>query len=348
MQTIKYNQPHIHPIFDEFDRVYSLLSEHKEKKSLVPTVLDTLFRDLYDTFVLYADHHGNVAYSTKTYPKLEFERHKENIIVLFSGGKDSIATVKYYMNKGFNVYLYHMRHINSALSDEYLIAQDIADYLKIPLYVDTIKLSGHHEYVEHPMKNFMIANGALEWGIRENIGVKLAIGNYKASTWYYDNFEFCGGDDMEMWDIYNDIIGKFIPKFYMGVVLKDVSDSLKYVCADKPLLDLSVSCLGRANLRQYWHDWVLQKYDIMLPKHRCGRCYKCCVEYIYMTDHDLQDYNESYYIYCFNNLKRNLEREDETKYYINEVWEHYMPYSIKKSKFFKGDIDPFKYTFIWE
>ena len=138
-------------------------------------------------------------------------KDKKSIIVCFSSGKDSIATVKHYMEQGYKVYLYHLRRINPPLYDEYIQAQELADYWNIPIFVDTVKLSGNHEYVEHPMKNYIIANGALQYGIREGITTSIAFGNYRTSSLQYDNFEFCGGDDIEMWDIYNSIISTIIP-----------------------------------------------------------------------------------------------------------------------------------------
>ena len=136
---------------------------------------------------------------------------ENNAYLSFSGGKDSTALVKKYINDGYNVYLYHMRRINPPLWDEYIQAQKIADYLHLPIYIDEITLSGHHDYIEHPMKNMIIANGALQYGIRAGIGTNIAFGNYTTSSLDYDNFEFCGGDDKEMWDIYNSIISTVIP-----------------------------------------------------------------------------------------------------------------------------------------
>ena len=120
----------------------------------------------------------------------------------------------------------------------------------------------------------------------------------------------------------------------MNVVLDNLSTTLESVCADKDLMDMSVSCLGRASMRQYWHDWVLKKYGVNIPKHRCGRCYKCCIEYIYMTDHDLQEYSEEYYKYCLKNLKKNVQREDGIKYSDERVWAHYFFYDIERSKYY--------------
>lgn len=332
MQTITREQPNIHPIFDEFDKLYTGLSEHTNVKKLVPTSYSDVFNPLINLFKEYG-YTGQINTVCKQLPAVKSpHKTKKDIIVCFSGGKDSIATVKHFLDNGYNVYLYHLRHINPPLYDEYIQAEKLADYWNIPIYVDTVKLSGNHCYVEHPMKNYIIANGALQWGIREGITTNIAFGNYTTSSLAMDNFEFCGGDDIEMWDIYNDIISTIIPDFKMNIVLSNLHETLETVCADKDLMDMSVSCLGRASMRNYWHEWVKSKFNISIPKHRCGRCYKCCIEYIYMTDHGLQEYSPEYYSYCFNNLKKNVEREDNRKYTDNAVWNHYFMYNRSMSR----------------
>lgn len=336
MQTIWYSQKHIHPLFDDFDRIYALMSEQKAKSSgrLFEQNMDVALMPLQNIFAKYGVE-KQIPFKNKLFTKLNLPQYEQKrIIVCFSGGKDSIAAVKHYLNAGYEVYFYHMRHINFALTDEWECAQELADYWKLPLYIDTIKMSGHHDYVEHPMKNMMICNGALEYGIREGIGTNIAFGNYKTSSLEDDNFFFCGGDCIETWKIYEDIIHRIIPDFKMNLVLEHLGQTLEEVCPDFDVMELSVSCIGRANLRKYQHDWVKKKYGIFLPPHRCGRCYKCCVEYIYMADHDLQDYNEDYYKYCLAKLKKNYDREDGVAYTPEEVWNHYMFYDVEESKYY--------------
>ena len=331
MQTITREQPNIHPLFTQFDNLYKELSEHTNKSKLLPTWYSKAFDPLIELFKKYG-YEGNINTCWQSLSSITIAKPSKNVIVCFSGGKDSIAVVKRCLQLGKNVYLYHMRHINPPLHDEWIQAQKLADYWGIPIYIDTVKLSGNHCYVEHPMKNYMIANGALQWGLKGHITTNIVFGNYKTSSLEFDNFEFCGGDDREMWDIYDKIISTIIPAFSIGIILGNLSDTLDTVCSDKELLDMSVSCLCRASLRQHWHDWVKDKFGIELPKYRCGRCYKCCIEYIYMVDHDLQKYSPEYYQYCFNNLKKNVEREDGCKYTDEQVWNHYFFYPIEKSK----------------
>ena len=337
VQTITHEIPNIHPIFDDFDRMYNQLSVKEEQKSLFVNQYDPIFKDLYDTFVKFG-HVGNIHYNPKEYPKIKTRKKSHNIIICFSGGKDSIAVAKYYKELNYNIYLYHMKHINQSLADEHIYAKEIADYLGVPIFIDSIKLSGHHDYVEHPMKNMIIVNGAIQYGLRNNIGVNIATGNYTTSSLRDDNFEFCGGDDIEMWWLYEDIIRRVLPNFEVNIPLKSLDDTLEMVCGEKELLDMSVSCLCRHSMRDYWHDWVFTKYGINIPKHRCGRCYKCCLEYIYMADKDLQEYNEDYYKYCFLNLRKNFQREDDKKYTNKMVWEHYFSHDIEESKYFKDKV----------
>ena len=341
MQSVIHAIHNIHPIFDDFDRLYNQLSVKVEEKSnnlFSTNIYSPIFSELYDMFVTHG-HIGNIQYLDKSYSPLKVPQNTENnIIVCFSGGKDSTAVAKHYMEEGKNVFLYHMKNINPSMVDEAKISKDIADYLGLPIYIDTIKLSGHHDYIEHPMKNMIILNSVLQYGIREGIGVNIATGNYKTSTLADDNFEFCGGDDIEMWEIYDKIIGNVLQDFHVQIPLDSLDDSLEAVCYDWDLLDKTVSCLSRASLRNHWHEWVKNKYGITIPKYRCGRCYKCCIEYIYMADNDLIPYNEEYYKYCFINLRRNFQREDNNKYTNREVWEHYFGYSMEESKYFNTKI----------
>ena len=336
MQSIIQEVPNIHPIFDDFDRLYRILSVKNEEKSLIPPQFSRIFKPLYDMFVEYG-HVGKVDFIDKHYEILQAPKSNDNVIVCFSGGKDSTAVAKKFISEGKNVYLYYTEKINVALHDEKICAQNIADYFNVPLYLDSsLKLSGHHDYIEHPMKNMIIMNKAIQYGIKNNIGTHIATGNYRTSSLEDDNFEFCGGDDIEMWQIYDKIIGNVLQDFHVDIPLDSLDDTLEVVCGDRELLDLTVSCLGRASMRPYWNNWVKEKYGLTIPPYRCGRCYKCCVEYIYMTDKGLQEYNEEYYKYCFKNLRKNFQREDSLKYTNREVWEHYFSHSMEESQFFEG------------
>ena len=330
MQKIIHEVDNIHEIFDDFDLLYTLLSQKEPDNSLIMATMNSNFEYLVSLFEN-TGWHGNISLNHYDYSYLSVPRNEKNIILCFTGGKDSVATAQILKEQGYNVYLYYMRGINPTFTDEYKIALECADYLNLPIYIDSCTLCGHHDYVEHPMKNMIIANGALQYGISEGLTVQIAFGNYYTSSIEDDNFEFCGGDDIEMWEIYINIISSVIPGFEMKIVLENLDETLSVVCKDSKLLDHTLSCLCRTALRPYWHERMSNKHNVKLPKYRCGRCYKCCVEYIYMADHDMTEYSDSYYKYCFSNLRRNYEKEHGKKTgTVDNVWNNYFLYERKR------------------
>lgn len=337
MQRINQKTPNMHAIFDDIENCYTYTSE-KEQVRLVPKVFDLSFKPLIDVFNEFSGNKYNVQYKVKQYKPLDVMHDKDNpnVIVCFSGGKDSLATAIHYKEIGCNVYLYYLKHINSSLGDEWKIAQECADYLGLPLFIDDISLSGYHIYMEHPMKNMIIANGALQYGIRNNIGTRIVVGNYTDSLLEDNPFDRCAGDCVDMWDKYNCIIQRVLKGFEIEIYLKSLNQTLEIITPRRDLLDHSVSCLCRHSLRDYRHQWVLDKFGIDLPRHRCGSCYKCCVEYVYMADHDLIEANGDYYRYCINQLYKVIKSEEGIPLYsIFEVWEYCFSYDMKMSKFYK-------------
>lgn len=338
MQRIERKNKNTVKLFDEIDRFYQYTSTIAHVNSLIPQVFDTSFNTLIEEF--------NTRASTNYAPTLierEYEQiepiHNNNIIVCFSGGKDSVACAMKYKEAGYNVYLYHMKHINASLSDEWKFAEECAKLLDAPLYIDDVKLLGHHDWMEHPMKNMIIACGAIEYGLREHITTDIAFGNYTSSVLDDNVFDRCAGDCMDMWDSFNVIVQRVIPDFKMHANLESMGETLQIVTPNTQMLNNSVSCLCRHSLRDYRHQWVKDKFNIDLPKNRCGSCYKCCVEYIYMADHDLIEFSADYYRYCFNQLYKVANAEDTIVFTALGVWDSYFLYPVTESKLYQDIMD---------
>ena len=339
MQTIKHhgNNTNIHPIMDELDKFFALTSERTIKqKRIVPFVFDQRFMELNELFTIYGGTDYDFRFTDREYQPLELSEYDEkNIILCFSGGKDSVAAALKYREMGYNVYLYHLKNVNP-IFDEYRAVEELAAKLEMPLFIDEVTVSGHHEWIEHPMKNMIVANCALNYGVKNNITSQIAFGNYLTGSVEFDSFDYCGGDDIEMWHAYERIISAVIPEFHMNLCLDSVGVTLDTVCRNKDLLDSTISCLGRAGLRDYRRQWVKDKFDIELPKHRCGSCMKCAIEYIYMADHDLQKYSPEYYKYCLDRLQLNEKREFGVKVAHRDLWGAFFEYDIEKSKYLQS------------
>ena len=340
MQKIIRQTSNVHKVLDDIDRCYSLLSDRDWCGGLIRPTLDKSFKPLLDTFKQYGDFYTDVSFIDEinltdvVYEPMAVCYNEKKMVLCFSGGKDSVAAAKLYKEQGYEVHLYHLKHINPSFSDEWECAKECARLLDMPIFIDDIRFSGHHIWMEHPMKNMVIANGALSYAIREGLGTNIAFGNYTTSVLESNAFDRCAGDCVDMWDRYTNIIQRIIPNFKIYNTLENMGQTCDIVCKDRALLDASLSCLCRHSLRQYRSDWVKKKFGLELPKHRCGSCYKCAIEYIYMADHDLIEFNDAYYRYCLNQLYKVSNAEYLGLYFISELWNTYLTYPMSESKLY--------------
>lgn len=333
MQTVSHITKNIHPIFDDIEMLYGITSVKEQQQSLISPRFDNSFKPVFDLFSDY----GGVEYAVECVSKhfITVEKTVKNnkaIIVCTSGGKDSLATILYYRKKKYKVYVYHLKGINLTYKDEYKAVEQICDKLKLPLITEEVSLKGKQEWVEHPLKNMIIASMALQYGIREGITTNIAFGNFSTSSLNSDPFEICGGDCKEVWQAYEDIIDTVLPGFKINTPLANFQDTIDILLEKKDLIQYTQSCIGPYRYREYLRDNNQRKYNIQLPEHRCGSCWKCCLEYCVFCDNDVYEYNEAYYKHCMEILQSTLYKETGIKYNIHETWQHYFFYDRSKSK----------------
>ena len=338
MQRLTNPEYNIHKIFNDFDVLYSVLSEKQWMSGIIQLNLavNRRFQPLIDIFKQYGWDRNDVTYFDYDYKPLQLEYNPQDIIVSFSGGKDSTATALYYKERGYNVYLYHLHGINKMYKDEHLAAEQVAKLLGLPYIEEDIKITGwvQPDWIEHPMKNMIIANRAVQWAIRNNISPNIAFGNFSSSTLESDPFEVCGGDCREMWDIYDDIISNVIPDFKVQIPLINMQDTITSVLENQYVINDTQSCIMPYHYKQRLRKRHAEKYTYKLPKNRCGSCWKCAVEYIVLCDNNVWEYDPIWYEHCLTVLKNTLRREQGLRIdVLSDVWEHYFFYDIEKSKF---------------
>lgn len=339
MQTVIHEYANISPIFNQIEWLYTHISDTCAK-SLIPHALDNSFGELCEILEEYIPDFKGIKLIDYKVPKLDLlldykteERKDQTVIVCISGGKDSVALTKYLLDTGYDVRLYHMRGINKVYPDEYKAVIDIAKYFNVPYYIDTVVLSGTQRYTEHPMKNFIIANGAIHYGIREKIGTQIAFGNFNESYLEYNDFSVCAGDCMDMWYAYEHIIRTIIPQFNVLVPFHNNEESLEIIERNTDLLPLSISCMSPYRFREHWKKRTEKKYGILLMDNRCGCCWKCALEAIYFMDKDVLKYSEGYYIHCLDILCKTKIKESNIKdWTLQELWDEYLFYPINESK----------------
>lgn len=257
----------------------------------------------------------------------------KEITVCLSGGKDSAATALYYKKLGYKVHLYHAAGVNKAYGDEKKAAKKIADYLGCDLFIDTISLVGTHRFIEHPLKNYVIANGAIHYCLAMGYSPRISFGNFNKSYLDMNEFEVCGGDCIEMWNAYRKIIQRVLPDFEIEIPLETNADTFRILRDDWTLFGMSVSCMSPFRFRAHWKHRTEQNFSIKMFDNRCGCCWKCCVENLYLMDIGKLDYDLPYYMHCFGILAATIRKETGIEEYdVNAVWDNYMFYPMKESK----------------
>lgn len=330
----------VHPIFDDIESFYQITSTKTvyNTNSLIKPSYDYCFEYLYSLFEKYGGKEYDkydITFTNKQYKPIPLKQYDpNNLIMMFSGGKDSTAAVLHYKEQGYNIYLYHLLGINKQYPDEWKRAKEVADYLELPIYFDEIKFEGKNEFPEHPMKNIIIANGALQYGINNNITTKIANGNYYMTDLEEASFHISGSDSILMYLAYEDIIQSIIPEFKMYIGLENMNDTYEILLKHPELMKMCQSCMGAHRFREWNKKRIETKYNIKLLPNRCGCCWKCAKEYIYMTDNDLMEYNEDYYKFCLQVLKKNLKEEHGVIVEnIKDLWHNEFVYDIEKSKY---------------
>lgn len=340
MQRIKHTEDYksLSPIFDDLERLYAELSWKATTggSGLFLQAYDESFLPILRTFEIYSGY---------VFPAMIFEKKKyqqiklpafdpKNIIVCFSGGKDSFSNIRHYQKKGYNVYAYHIKGLNKTYSNEWESAQVLADKVGVPLYIDSVAYTGNHIWIEHPMKNMIMASMALNWGIRNGISTKVAYGTFRTAHLDDVSFETCAGDCTEMWDMFEDVVRRVIPSFQIYMPNHNFQTSYNALLKEPEYLSLTSSCLTPNRFRELFRKRTLKNYKTAeLMPNRCGCCWKCATEYIWFCDHDVLPYDQDYYIHCLEVLGNTMEQETGYRiHHVDYIWGNYFFYSMKKSK----------------
>ena len=336
MQTIKHTNGfrYTSPLFYEVDEMYSVLSdESTDSKVLFPRTFDSSFKNVYDTaYFCTGKKFEKIDFIKRRCDRINFEYDKKNIIVCYSGGKDSLVTIMHYKRLGYNVYAYHVKGLNRFYTDEWKIAERAAKEIGFELIFDEISYSGQHIWIEHPLKNMVMATMALNYGITHEITTKIAVGTFRIATLNDVSFEVCAGDCFDMWKMYENIIQRIIPGFKMYVPNANFHTAYHWLKKYPQYLPYTMSCLTPNRFRELFRNRTQQKYDIKLIENRCGCCWKCAVEYLIFADCKLFKLNKKYYVHCVEVLLHTLEQEAGYKFYsVQRIWETYMFYPISKS-----------------
>lgn len=251
----------------------------------------------------------NITYNDEKSPKM-FPKavNNDNVVVCFSGGKDSTAAALLMRDKGFDVNLYYIKGINKSYPNELERAKEIANYLKMPLYVEKVSQKGKTTFHDNPIKNQLIASMALDFAVENNFSHNIVFGDFYTDNIRNSSFLEAWSDCIEMWqqhEIY--VRNNFVEDYKIHIPFKNYIQTIDIVSKDKQLLNLVQGCVLPHRFRESVKQNNEKKFGIELLPQRCGSCWKCCTEYIHLADIGVMPYNKQFYKHCLNFLKNKMD-----------------------------------------
>lgn len=240
----------------------------------------------------------------------ECDIEKKNVVVAFSGGKDSVAAAMKFKEMGYNVNAFHLHGINRGLPNEVDHAREMANSIGVPFHVENVNVKGGSSWLEHPMKNQLICALVLDWSMTNGLGSHIAFGDFLNDYASTSLFDRNWSDTQEMWNGFTAYIRNYVPGFQIEIPFHTYIDTLDIITANGTgLLEKTQSCLTLPYRKINLVKGNESKYGVKLLPNRCGSCWKCCVEYIYLADSGKVPYNKAFYQHCLEYLKGKMKDE---------------------------------------
>lgn len=264
---------------------------------------------------------------------------KGNVVVCFSGGKDSTAAAIKMKEVGLNVHLFYVQGINKSYPDEMEKAKAIANYLHMPLHIETISLKGKTDFHDNPVKNQLIASMALDYGITNGIGTKVCFGDFYTDVAKESSFLEAWSDCIEMWNAHRDFVRLYVPQYEIIIPFKNYIETMDIISKDSVIMEMVQGCVLPQRFRKSMKTNNEKRYGVNLLPNRCGSCWKCCAEYIHYADIGVVEYNKDFYQHClvFLSGKMHVLHKNVGKVDLESTYRSFLYNDYKNSKFYNDD-----------
>ncbi len=291
------------------ENIYECFSDLNYKENFKGKEIVNIYKD-YISLILkngFNEENNFISYKIAKI-KIDIPENKNKVLVLFSGGKDSIALALKLKEEGKEVHLFHITGLNISFKDELITAKKVADYLGLDLIIKEINIIGHCDFLENPCKNQLAIVYAIQYGIEHGF-TEYAIGDFKNDILATSNIDRNYSDAYDLIQIFVEGIRKIFPNFNLNIIFNNYVETLTYIGKNKELCSLFQSCITPLRYRGYLSKLNSKKYNINLRDKECGSCWKCCTQYIVFMDKGYIEFNKEFYKHCLEVLNKKFVEE---------------------------------------
>jgi hypothetical protein len=232
-------------------------------------------------------------------------KEPKKVIVMFSGGKVSLAVTLFLMRQEkYEPILFYVKcnlgNDRSVGKKQEEAVKILADKLNLPLVVKSMALSE-----KNPLYKMRMINEAIKYAVSQGYSHKIITGMYDGASLRNNPFEVAS-NTREFRAFQEKIIRTSIKDFRLTAPMPSVEFMWQELVANKGLI------------KYIFSETFIDRYLL----------------YMYSVDHDLiGEENTSLYVKYIHKLRRELERA--TRHEVKNVemlWQSYFFYNIRKSK----------------
>jgi 7-cyano-7-deazaguanine synthase in queuosine biosynthesis len=222
-----------------------------------------------------------------------------DVVVGYSGGKDSLAVALTLQEYGYTPILMHIQGLTRSTSSiELKSTKEVAEKTGWPLEINKLSYKGDNPYIESPVRNFLVLAYMIEYMLEKNIN-KAAMGIETTDKTRYVPIEehknngFSDGIDTVQ------LFVKAIRYTFKDFVLLDSIESKPAMTVwlykkYKDLFDISSSCFCTDRFLLSKRQKYMKRYNLKyLPKYNCFCCRKCAQDYLILKEAGIKDWDQA-------------------------------------------------------
>lgn len=225
---------------------------------------------------------------TRLLPYLDLESSNSEMMVTFSGGKDSTAAALRCAEEGYKVTCVNLLNLevgrNSSEKNKRICDINHFDFIKVPL-----RKEGYSDTVENPVRSLLpycVCIDLME-EYDEAIPCVGGLHNHNTINTIVDRVSGLT-DSPEIFKLFVIAIRKTFPSFKLYSVIPDQASSFYYLYYQYPeSFKLTQGCMSRMGSYSFATQKRLNRNQVYLKTDLgCGRCYKCISDILYLNRAD--------------------------------------------------------------
>jgi 7-cyano-7-deazaguanine synthase in queuosine biosynthesis len=317
--TIKNDILEKHLYFDAMNNIYEIFTKEVFDKNIhIPIGFEDLVKIIYNV-------HQQEVPNISTYKITDTTitlNNNNKIMLAFSGGLDSVYECLRLQELGYDVILMHFKNLNKNIPKETEFAEAFASYIHVPIIIIDVTQPKQF-YIDNAVKNQTILSYMIDYGIKYDIQNYSTGNNFADQPLSQGTIGQTITDSTEVFKYFFDGIRTYINNINFVGVEDNMTKykELEYILHKDPtILKYVYSCINPHRFNNMLNQNNRTKYKVPLMDGRCGSCYKCCMEFILLSElgyYDKEQYKE-YIKHCWDIISNSKCSSDTMKREFNK------------------------------